>query len=111
LFQEFRVNILHAYTSAIAAMGIACSSSAFAGTVFVHAAYVPPVVVYAPPRTLYYVPSQPRYVVPVVPYVPAPVVVRTAAPALPLPYATIPVPVRSITYAQPVAAVPTIVVR
>ncbi|SEK04174.1 hypothetical protein [Paraburkholderia diazotrophica] len=126
------MNIRSAYTSAIAAMGIACSTSAFAGTVFVHAAYVP-AVVYAPPRTLYYVPPQPPYVVPVVPVVTrvpvAPVVpvvpyvavVPPPAPAKPLPYATVAVPIvappayavapaRSIVYAQPVAVVPGVVV-
>jgi hypothetical protein len=123
--QEFRVNIRSVYTSAIAAMGIACSSSAFAGTVFVHAAYVPTAVVYVPPRTLYYVPPQPHYIVPVVPYapyVPAPVVVTTALPPRPLPYATVAVPivaappypavaVKTVTYAQPVMPVPVVITR
>ncbi|MPW15705.1 hypothetical protein GCT13_01935 [Paraburkholderia sp. CNPSo 3157] len=126
------MNIRSAYTSAIAAMGIACSTSAFAGTVFVHAAYVP-AVVYAPPRTLYYVPPQPPYVVPVVarvpvapvvpvvPVVPYVAVASSPAPAKPLPYATVAVPVvaapayavppaRSIVYAQPLAVVPGVVV-
>lgn len=91
------MNIRSAYTSAIAAMGIACSTSAFAGTVFIHAAYVP-AAVYAPARTLYYVPPQPPAVVtivpaaPVVPYV-AVVPPPAPAPAIRLPYATIPVPV------------------
>jgi hypothetical protein len=130
--EEFDVNIRSAYTSAIAAMGIACSTSAFAGTVFVHAAYVP-AVAYAPPRALYYVPPQPPYVVPVVnsapvtpgmpvvPVVPFVAVVPPPAPAKPLPYATVAVPVvaapayavapaRSIVYAQPVAVMPGVVV-
>jgi len=121
------VNIRTAYTSAIAAMGIACSTSASAGTVFVHAAYVP-AAVYAPARTLYYVPPPPRYVVPVpvpvpamavVPYV---AVVPPPAPAKPSPYATVAVPVvaapayvavptRNVVYAQPVAPVPVVVTR
>jgi hypothetical protein len=112
------VNIRSAYTSAIAAMGLACSTSAFAGTVFVHAAYVP-AVWYAPARTLNYVPPQPPYVVPVaVPYV---AVLPPPAPAKPLPYATVAVPVvaapaypvvpaRGIVYAQPVG-VPVVVTR
>ncbi|CAG9215929.1 conserved exported hypothetical protein [Paraburkholderia caribensis] len=89
------MNIRSAYTSAIAAIGIACSTSAFAGTVFVHAAYVP-AAVYAPVRTLYYVPPQPPAVVPIVPaapVVPYVAVVPPPAPAIRLPYATIPVPV------------------
>ncbi len=120
------MNIRSAYTSAIAAMGLACSTSAFAGTVFVHAAYVP-AVWYAPARTLNYVPPQPPYVVPVAPVVPVvPVVPYVAvlpppAPAKPLPYATVAVPVvaapaypvvpaRGIVYAQPVG-VPVVVTR
>lgn len=114
------MNIRCTCTSAIAVMGIACSTSAFAGTVFVHAAYVP-AVVYAPPRTLYYVPPQPPYAVPVVPVVPYVAVVPPPAPARPLPYATVAVPVlarpayavtpaRNIVYAQPVASVPAVVV-
>jgi hypothetical protein len=90
--QEFHVNIRSAYTSAIAAVGIACSSSAFAGTLFVHAAYVP-AIVYAPARTLYYVPPQPHYVVPAAPVVPYVAVVPPPGPARPLPYATVAVPV------------------
>ncbi|AUT69344.1 hypothetical protein C2L64_14405 [Paraburkholderia hospita] len=93
--REFHVNIRSAYTSAIAAMGIACSTSAYAGTVFIHAAYVP-AAVYAPARTLYYVPPQPPAVVPIVPaapVVPYVAVVPPPAPAIRLPYATIPVPV------------------
>lgn len=88
------MNIRSAYTSAIAAMGIACSSSAFAGTVFVHAAYVP-AAVYAPARTLDYVPPQPPVVsmVPAATVVPYVVVVPPPAPAKPLPYATIAVPI------------------
>jgi hypothetical protein len=117
------VNIRSAYTSAIAAMGLACSTSAFAGTVFVHAAYVP-AVWYAPARTLNYVPPQPPYVVPVapaVPVVPYVAVLPPPAPAKPLPYATVAVPVvaapaypvvpaRGIVYAQPVG-VPVVVTR
>ncbi|MBP0591243.1 hypothetical protein J8I87_16260 [Paraburkholderia sp. LEh10] len=118
------MNIRSAYTSAIAAMGIACSTSAFAGTVFVHAAYVP-AAVYAPARTLYYVPPQPPYGVPVIPavqIVPYVAVVPPPAPAKPLPYATVAVPVvaappypivpaKSIVYAQPVAVTPVVVTR
>jgi len=111
-------------------MGIACSTSAFAGTVFVHAAYVP-AVVYAPSRTLYYVPPQPPVVVPVVPSAPvvpfAPVVPYVAvvpppSPARPLPYATVAVPIvaapayavvpaRNVVYAQPLAGAPIVITR
>jgi hypothetical protein len=122
--QEFHVNIRSAYTSAIAAMGIACSTSAFAGTVFVHAAYVP-AALYVPARTLYYVPPQPHYAVPVVPaapVVPYVAVVPPPAPAKPLPYATVAVPIvaapawavvppRNVVYAQPVAVAPVVITR
>jgi hypothetical protein len=118
------VNIRSAYTSAIAAMGIACSTSAFAGTVFVHAAYVP-AALYVPARTLYYVPPQPHVVVPIVPaapVVPYVAVVPPPAPARPLPYATVAVPIvaapafavvpaRSAFYAQPVATTSIVVTR
>ena len=118
------MNIRSTYTSAIAAMGIACSTSAFAGTVFVHAAYVP-AVVYAPSRTLYYVPPQPPVVVPVVPFapvVPYVAVVPPPAPAKPLPYATVAVPIvaapayavvpaRNVVYAQPLAGAPIVITR
>lgn len=88
------MTIRTACTSAIAAVGIACSSSAFAGTVFIHAAYVP-TIVYAPPRALGYVPPRPPYpvTVPVVPVVPYVAVVPPPVAAVPLPYATVVVPV------------------
>ncbi|ACC71582.1 hypothetical protein PPMP20_11980 [Paraburkholderia phymatum] len=118
------MNIRSAYTSAIAAMGIACSTSAFAGTVFVHAAYVP-AALYVPARTLYYVPPQPHdavAVVPATPVVPYIAVVPPPTPAKPLPYATVAVPVvaapayvmvpsKRIVYTQPVAAMPVVVAR
>ncbi|WP_109482335.1 hypothetical protein [Paraburkholderia sp. C35] len=89
------MTIRSACTSAIAAMGIACSTSAFAGTVFIHAAYVP-AAVYAPARTLYYVPPQPPVVVPIVPVAPVVPYVAVVPPPMPakaLPYGTIAVPV------------------
>jgi hypothetical protein len=93
--REFHVTIRTAYTSALAALGIACSSSAFAGTVFIHAAYVP-TVVYAPPRALPYAPPRPPYPVPVpvsVPVVPYVAVVPPPAHAIALPYGAVAVPV------------------
>ena len=92
------MNIRSIYTSALTAMGIACSSSAFAGTVFVHAAYVPTAVLYVPPRTLNYVPPRSLpYATVGVPIVAAP------------PYAT--VSVKTVTYAQPVMPTPVVLTR
>jgi hypothetical protein len=125
--RSFPVSIRSVCTSAAAALGIACSSGAFARTVFVHAAYVPTTIVYVPPvpvhapgQTPLYAPT-PAYAVPSVVLV-APVLQKPlpdGAVAIPLPvggvgigaanantpgYAV--VPAQNIAYAQPVLAVP-----
>ncbi|HEY3597961.1 MAG TPA: hypothetical protein VGL08_10685 [Paraburkholderia sp.] len=81
------MSIRSVFTSAAAAFGIACSSSAFAGTVFIHAAYVPTAIVYAPP------PPRPLYVPAPAYVVPATVTVVLPAPQKPVPYAVVPIPV------------------
>lgn len=126
------MSIRSACTSAAAALGIACSSSAFARTVFVHAAYVPTTVVYVPPlpaqlpaQVPVYAPT-PGYVVPsvavVAPVLPQPL--PAAAVPIPLPVTTVAVaapaaitpgyalvPAQHIAYAQPVLAVPVAATR
>jgi hypothetical protein len=105
--RSFRVSIRSVCSSAAAALGIgwsAWSSSAFAGTVFVHAAYVPSTVVYAP-RPVYAPP--PAYVA-----LATVTAVTVVAPAKPLPYAAVPIPVPvpvpvvAVPAAVPVAAAP-----
>jgi hypothetical protein len=112
------VNIRSVCSSAAAALGIgwsAWSSSAFAGTVFVHAAYVPAAVVCPPPHPVY-APS-PAYVV----QASVTAAATVAPPVRSLPYAAVPIPVpcgvvapavpaRNIVYAQPVHAVPAVTV-
>jgi hypothetical protein len=118
-YKECCVNIRSVCSSAAAALGIgwsAWSSSALAGTVFVHAAYVPAAAVCPPPRPVY-APS-PAYVVQASVMSAATV----ATPVKSLPYAAVPIPVpcgvvapaavpaRNIVYAQPVRAVPAVTV-
>lgn len=105
-------------------MGLAGSTSASASTVFVHAAYMP-AALHVSARTLYYVPPQPHYAIPAVPaapVVPNVAAVPPSAPAKPLPYATVAVPIAAapahavvpgnrIVYVQPVAAMPIVVTR
>ncbi|MFM0609801.1 hypothetical protein PQR05_35315 [Paraburkholderia sediminicola] len=89
--------------STFTAIGLACSSTAFARVVV----YMPAAVVYAPPPrpVYYYVPVKPVYVV----APPAPVAVAVGTP-VPLPanalapYAIVPAP--AVTYTQPVMTVP-----
>ncbi|QYD69779.1 hypothetical protein KZJ38_05345 [Paraburkholderia edwinii] len=109
------MNIRSVCSSAAAALGIgwsAWSSSAFAGTVFVHAAYVPA----CPPPHPVYAPS-PAYVV----QASVTAAATVAPPVRSLPYAAVPIPVpcgvvapavpaRNIVYAQPVHAVPAVTV-
>jgi hypothetical protein len=127
-YKECCVNIRSVCSSAAAALGIgwsAWSSSAMAGTVFVHAAYVPVAAVCPPARAprAAYAPS-PAYVVQasVTAAATAATVATVAPPVKPLPYAAVPiplpcgaavpaaVPVRNIVYAQPVRAVPAVTV-
>jgi hypothetical protein len=112
------VKIRSVCSSAAAALGIgwsAWSSSAFAGTVFVHAAYVPTVAICPPPRPVY-APS-PAYAV----QASVTAAATVAPPVKSLPYAAVPVPVpcgvvtpavpaRNIAYMQPVRAVPAVTV-
>ncbi|GAB7525916.1 hypothetical protein [Paraburkholderia sp. 2C] len=112
------MNIRSVCSSAAAALGIgwsAWSSSALAGTVFVHAAYVPAAAVCPPPRSVY-APS-PAYVM----QASVTAAATVAPPLTSLPYAAVPIPVpcnvvapaapaRSIVYAQPVRAVPAVTV-
>jgi hypothetical protein len=112
-FKESSVSIRSICLSAVIALGIVCSPSAFATTVFVHAAYVPGPVVYVAPRPVYYVPPHPVYYVPARPPVyvvpvarPVPVVVTVAAPPpppkkKPVPYATVPIPVPVVVPVAP----------
>ncbi|MGQ7934178.1 hypothetical protein [Paraburkholderia sp. D1E] len=102
--------------STFTAIGLACSSTAFARVVV----YMPAAVVYAPPPrpVYYYVPVKPVYVV--APPAPVPVAVAVGTP-VPLPanalapyasvvvstpphYAIVPAP--AVTYTQPVMTVP-----
>ena len=102
--------------STFTAIGLACSSTAFARVVV----YMPAAVVYAPPPrpVYYYAPVMPVYVV--APPAPIPVTAAVGTP-VPLPansvvsYATVVVaappryaivPVSAVTYTQPVIAVP-----
>ncbi|CAE6801369.1 hypothetical protein [Paraburkholderia haematera] len=98
--------------STFTALGLACSSTAFARVVV----YMPAAVVYAPPPrpVYYYAPANPVYVV-APPPVPAPVpVVIPVAPGTPVPlpakpvnsYSTVVLPAPVVTYAQPVLVVP-----
>ena len=112
--------------SAVAAIGLTCAKSASAGT-SVQVSYVAPAVVYAPPppRPVYYYapPRPPYYYVPartvVVAPVAAPVVVSAPPPPPPLPPRVVVVPPPAyavapavrVTYAQPVLAVPVVVMR
>ncbi|MFM0156663.1 hypothetical protein [Paraburkholderia sediminicola] len=102
--------------STFTAIGLACSSTAFARVVV----YMPAAVVYAPPPrpVYYYVPVKPVYVV--APPAPVPVAVAVGTP-VPLPanplapyasvvvsapphYAIVPAP--AVIYTQPVMTVP-----
>ncbi|CAE6818803.1 hypothetical protein R70006_06099 [Paraburkholderia domus] len=106
--------------STFTAIGLACSSTAFARVVV----YMPTAVVYAPPPrpVYYYVPVNPPVYVAAPPPIPAPVPVAVA-PGTPVPlppkpialyttvvvpaptnYAIVPAP--AVTYAQPVTVVP-----
>jgi hypothetical protein len=117
------VSIRSICSSAAAALGIACSSGAFARTVFVHAAYVPTTVVYVPPYPVYA--PAPAYVVPSVTVIapvmqvpvpdaavpiPLPIPVPVAVPAATAPGYAI-VPAQNVAYAQPVLAVPATTAR
>jgi hypothetical protein len=113
--QEYQVSIRLVCASTFTAIGLACSSSAFARVVV----YMPTAVVYAPPPrpVYYYVPIKPVYVM-APPPVPVPVAAGTPVPlpAKPMPlyttvvvpaptnYAIVPAP--AVTYAQPVTVVP-----
>ncbi|WP_434111608.1 hypothetical protein [Paraburkholderia caffeinilytica] len=103
--------------STFTAIGLACSSTAFARVVV----YMPAAVVYAPPPrpVYYYAPLRPVYVT-APPPAPVPVAVAVGTPVLlparsVVPYATVVVPAPThyavvpapaVTYAQPVMAVP-----
>jgi hypothetical protein len=114
--QEYQLTIRLVCASTVTAIGLACSSTAFARVVV----YMPAAVIYAPPpRPVYYsVPVNPVYVV-APPPVPLPVAVPVAATVtapkpvplyttvvVPAPtnYAIVPAP--AVTYAQPVMMMP-----
>jgi hypothetical protein len=116
--QEYQVTIRFVCASAFAAIGLACSTTAFARVVV----YMPAAVVYAPPpRPVYYaVPVSPVYVT-APPTVAVPVTVPVAAvvtqpPPKPTPlYTTVVVPppttcaiapAPAASYAQPVVTMP-----
>lgn len=102
--------------STFTAIGLACSSTAFARVVV----YMPAAVVYAPPPrpVYYYAPVKPVYVVAPPAPIPVAVAVGTPVPLLanplapyasvvvpaPATYAIVPVP--TVTYTQPVMAMP-----
>jgi hypothetical protein len=100
------VSIRLVCASTFTAIGLACSSTAFARVIVT----VPATVIYAPPpRAVYYygyAPVKPVYVV-APPPAPIPVAVAAGTPVLlpaPTRYAIVPASV--VTYAQPVMAVP-----
>jgi hypothetical protein len=111
------VSIRLVCASTFTAIGLACSSTAFARVVV----YLPAAVVYAPPPrpVYYYAPLRPVYVT-APPPAPVPVAVPAGTPVLlpaysVIPYATVAVPAPTyyaivpapaVTYAQPVMAVP-----
>ncbi|MDQ7981108.1 hypothetical protein QYH69_28125 [Paraburkholderia sp. SARCC-3016] len=109
------MNIRSVCSSAAAALGIgwsAWSKSALAGTVFVHAAYVPVTVFCPPPRPVYAPP--PAYVVRASVTGAGAATEATVPSVRTLPYAAVPIPVTcgvvvpatvsvgSVVYAQPV---------
>jgi hypothetical protein len=98
---EFKMNIRLFSASAAASLGLAFSNGAQAWTV-VRAAYVTPVVVYAPPPVpaAYVQAPQPAPTV----YIPVPKPVTTASVSVVSNYA--PMPAANVSYAQPVATVP-----
>lgn len=108
------MKIRFACASAATALGLACSSNAFARVVV---AYTPTTVVYAPPPRPAYYYAPPAYVMPVA--VPATMSVAVGLPPVapkPLPlYTTVVVPAptnyavmpaANVMYAQPVTGVP-----
>jgi hypothetical protein len=107
-FEEFRVSIRSVCSSAAAALGFGWSvwsSGALAGTVFVHAAYVPATVACVPPRPAYAPP----------PASVARAAVTMAPPLTSLPYTAVPIPLpcgnaAPVFYTQPVRAVPDVAV-
>jgi hypothetical protein len=114
--QEYQLTIRLVCASTVTAIGLACSSTAFARVVV----YLPAPVIYAPPpRPVYYsVPVNPVYVVTPQP-VPLPVAVPVAATVTapkPMPvYTTVVVsaptnyavtPAPAVTYSQPVMMMP-----